>query len=342
MDAKSDFLNNILADMQYVLTPEQIEMLRSSILKQLRFTIITKQTQLMKYENFDISDRAIKLFVASRRLEGLSENTIKYYVYETKRFLTAINKNIYQVSAIDVQYYLSEFEKERHVSRRSLDNMRRAINGIYIWLADNDYIDKNPLSSLRPIAFEKKPIEILTDDEIFSIRECCRNDIRLRAIIELLLATGVRVSELISINIEDINFDTNEVLIHCAKKRRKEDRILFLTVEAKRCLYNYLEYRNTLDSRDGTALFISNRNHGRRCTERLVNTSLREIEKNTGIKKKLTVHIFRRTLASILFRRGMSSFEISKILGHADARMSETYYIGVQNEDIKRNYYRYR
>ena len=177
---------------------------------------------------------------------------------------------------------------------------------------------------------------------MYDIRECVRDDVRTRAIVELLLSTGVRVSELISINIENIDFDKGEITIHCAKKRQKQDRKAYLTVEATKSLRKYLEYRNTLTSPDGTALFISNRNNGRRVTERLVNSSLREIEKKIGLKKKLTVHVFRRTFATILWKHGCSPLSISKLLGHADTRMSETYYIGLQDEDIKRDYYKYR
>lgn len=342
MDQRSVLLNNVLVSMQNVLNEEQLKALQLQLVHELEHVTVVKHTQLVATYDNDTDERLLRLFVASKRLEGASEKTLCQYVYQTKKLVNTLRKHLPDITTLDIQYYLSEYERVRKISRRSLENMRKAINGVFIWLYDNDYIEANPLKPIKPIAYEKKPIEILTDEEIYMVREASRKNLRTRAIIELLLATGIRVSELCAINIEDLDFEKNEILIHCAKKRQKEDRVLFLSVEAKISIRNYLEYRTKLRSPDGTALFIANRNGGKRCTERIVNTSLRDIEVETGITKKLTVHTFRRTLASILYKRGMKSLDISHILGHADTRMSETYYIGVQHEDVKNNYFRYR
>ncbi len=342
MDDKTILLNNVLGEMQCYLSSETLETLKASLVKEMRNYSVTSQTKLACINEHSRDERLIKMFVASKRLEGASEKTINQYVYETKKLLVRLNKDLLNITTIDVQYYLSEYEKIHKVSRRTIDNMRRDIKGIYIWLVDNKYISENPLEAIKPIAFEEKAVEILSDDEIFDIRESSRFNLRTRAIIELLLSTGVRVSELCAINRSDVNLENGEIIIHCAKKRKKQDRILYLTAEAKRCISDYLVYRNKLTSPDGDALFISNRNGGRRCTERIVNGTLKEIEEKAGIKKRLTVHVFRRTLASLLYRRGMKPLDIAHILGHADTRMSEKYYIGLRDEDIRRDYYKYR
>ncbi len=340
MDEKTMFLNSIIMAMSACLNEQQLSLLKEALIRELEYVSITMQTKIMNIIDYQKDERLFKLFVASKRLEGASEKTIKSYSYETKKLLERLNKSICDVQTVDIQYYLSEYEKIHKISRRSVDNMRRAIKGFYIWMYDNKYISENPVNGIKPIAFEKKKIEVLSDEEIYAIREQSRINLRTRAIVELLLATGIRVSELCAINMEDIDFKNNEILIHCSKKRRKEDRILFLTVEAKKCLYDYLIYRNKLTTPDIEALFIANRNGGRRVTERVVNTTLRNIESHVGLKKKLTVHTFRRTLASCLYSKGMSPHDIAVILGHADSRMSETYYIKARLEDVKANYYK--
>lgn len=342
MDERTCFMNEILADMQTGLEPEKLEMLKSVLVKRLEYIDIISRTHLMCISNTDVNEKYFRLFIASKRLQGASEKTIFQYVYETKKLLTRLDKKLTDITTMDVQFYLSDYERCHNVCRRSIDNMRRAISGMFLWLVDNSYIASNPMSAIKPIAYEKKRIEILTDNEIYDIREASRVNLRTRAIVEVLLATGVRVSELCALNIDDLDFDKCEIIINSAKKRHKEKRILYLTVEASRCLKSYMEYRSLLTSPDGNVLFMSNRNGGRRITERLVNTTLRDIEKKIGLKKKLTVHTFRRTLASILYKRGMQPLDIAHILGHADTRMSETYYIGIQEDEIKKNYYKYR
>ncbi len=343
MDERMNFINSVLADMQTKLDAEDLDTLKITLIRKMENMSLTQATMLMKVSNnSDVNERYFRLFVASRRLEGISDKTIIHYIYEARKMVTLLDKDIPDITTMDVQYYLSEYERRHNVSRRTLDNMRLSINGVFIWLLENDYISKNPMSPIKPISYEKKSIETLTETEIYDIRESVRGDLRTRAIIELLLATGIRVSELCAINIEDVNLENKEIVIHCAKKRRKQDRVLFLTVEAIKALEKYLSYRMKLSSRDGSPLFMSNRNKGRRVTERLVNTSLRNIEKEVGLKKKLTVHMFRKTLASLLYRRGMQPLDIAHILGHADTRMGETYYIGVKTDEVKNNYYRYR
>lgn len=343
MDERMNFINGVLAEMQTKLSTEELEYLRAALVKKLEHLSITQNTMLTTVaNNIDINEKYFRMFIASRRLEGISDKTIIHYIYETRKMITLLDKDIPDITTMDIQYYLSEYERTRKVCRRTLDNMRLSINGIYIWLLKNNYIVSNPMSPINPISYEKKNIETLTESEIYDIRETVRSDLRTRAIVELLLATGIRVSELCSINIEDVDLDNKEIIIHCAKKRRKQDRVLFLTVESAKSLEKYLKHRLSLTSRDGTALFIANRNNGKRLTERIVNTSLRRIEAKIGLSKRLTVHMFRKTLASILYRRGMQPLDIAHILGHADTRMGETYYIGIKTDEVKNNYYRYR
>ena len=341
MDDKSKLYNSIITSLSSKISSCDMNIIKSCIARELEYVSVTSNTQIQKIINFDKNERLFKLFVASKRLEGMSERTIQRYVYETKKILLRFNKDVDEINTIDVQYYLSEYEQIHHVSKRTIENTRKAIKGFYIWATENNYIDENPLAPIKTIAYEKKPIQVLNDEEIYAVREKARESIRTRAIVELLLSTGIRVSELIAIDRKDIDFDKKEILIHCAKKRNKETRICFLTVEAKECLLDYLKYRNTLTSPDGDALFISNRDNGRRVTERLVNTTLRRIEREIGLKKHLTVHTFRKTMASRLHAKGMNSMEIAHLLGHADTRTCETYYIGIIHENVKQDYYKY-
>ncbi len=341
MDYKKQFMDQIMTEMAQALDENSKEMLEKVLLKKLQNVDVQKaETQIACLD--DDNERYMRLFAASRRLEGMSERTIRQYLFYSKRFFDVIHKNFADITTTDVQYYLAEYDRTHNITKRSLENIRKGINGFFLWLTENEYIPKNPISRIKPIAYDKKTVEILSDDDVFNIRNTVFGDLRTRAIVELLLATGVRVSELISIRIDDIDFERSEITIHSAKKRRKMDRLLFLTADAKATIRAYINYRWERGYTSSPYLFVANRKGGKPLTERLVNGKLKDIEVAAGLSKRLTVHTFRKTLASILYRRGMQPLDIAYILGHEDSRMSETYYISVQNEDVKRNYGRYR
>ncbi len=341
MELKKQFVDQVLSEMSCHMSREEIERLNNVMLSKLRdVDMVMSETSVAVCNNSN--EKYLRMFVASRLLEGLSKNTLRQYVFYSRNFLDWIRKDFVDITSIDVQYYLSEYERTHNVCKCSLDNMRKGINGFFLWLFENDYIESNPVAKIKHIAYEKKTIETLTDEEILDIRDYIHDDYRTRAIVEVLLSTGVRVSELCNIMIKDVDLDNSEIVIHCAKKRNKQDRVLFLTAEAKKAINNYIDYRDARGWNDSPYLFVSNRKYGRPLSERLVNEKLHAIETALDLKKNLTVHMFRKTLASILYKRGMSPLDIAYILGHVDTRMSETYYINVKNEDVCRNYRRFR
>lgn len=342
-DFRDEFLHEVLTEVQTSLSDEQLSKLKNCLLKNLQDVTIEKTL----YElSTDIDDnyKYLKMFVAARRLEGMSEKTLRSYVFYSKNFLTTVNKNFRDITSLDIQFYMSNYELTHGISKRSLDNMRKGINGWFIWLEETEIIPVNPFRKVRKIAYDKKPVVTLSDDDIVLIREHLHGEkhLRTRAMVEFLLATGVRVSELCAVDITDVDFFNSKVLIHSAKKHHKEDRVCFLTPEARKFLQDYLMLREKRGWTNSPALFQSNKKDGNRITERLVNTELRNLETACGINKKITCHIFRKTLASILHRRGMSAIDIARYLGHEDSRTSETYYIDVSVDNLQYNYCRLR
>ena len=336
-DVKYQFLQSVMFQMGDELSEEQLDKLKVCLLSNLREVTLERNIFDLSCE-LDDNWKYLKLFVASRRLEGMSERTIRSYVFYTKAFLAAVNKNFREITTIDIQWYLSEYELSHHVSKRSLDNIRRGLNGWFIWLEEQENIPSNPVRRIRKIAYEKPPITVLSDEEIVNIRDYLYGNVRSRAMFEVLLATGVRVSEFCAIDISDVDFVENKITIHTAKKRYKEDRTVFLTAEARKYLIDYLDLRKEKGWDNSPALFQSNRKGGDRFTERLVNGELRRIEKACNLKKKMTCHVFRRTVASTLHRRGMSGCSIAKYLGHTTSATSETYYINVDVTDLQYSY----
>lgn len=337
MDTKQQFLDNVLTQMGDTLSPEQLEKLKNCLVHNLHPVTLIKPTFALSCD-LDDNYKYLKMFVASRRLEGMSENTIRSYVFYTKAFLATVNKNFREITTLDIQWYLSEYEITHNISKRSLENIRRGVGGWFLWLEESENISFNPFKKIRKIAYDKPPVTTLSDLDIVNIRDYLHGNIRSRAMFELLLSTGVRVSEFCSIDVSDVDFINDRITIHSAKKRYKEDRTVFLTAEARKYLIDYLELRKLRGWDNNPALFQSNRRGGARFTERLVNGELRRIEKACGLNIKLTCHVFRRTVASIMHKKGISSYSIAKYLGHTTSATSETYYINVDIDDVHNSF----
>lgn len=343
MDEKNELIQDIIYKSSTFLSDEELRKISDVLIVEFRDYLIKKDCFELSTD-LDDNEKYFRLFIATKKLEGMSKKTISHYVYETRKALDFLNKNFRDVTNLDIQFYLSEYERFHNVSRRSLDNMRRHIAGYYNWLELQGYISLNPLRRVGKISYEKKEVQVLTDYEIQLIREYLsgvdtKYSIRLRAIVEFLLATGVRVSELCSCSRSDIDFQKREVRIVCAKKRDRRTRTIFLNTEAIFYLNKYFEYRDKRGWNNSNSLFQGNNSKSQGINDREVNSQLNKLGVAAGItNKKLTVHIFRKTLASRLYSRGFKPADIAYILGHADTRTSETYYIHIDKEDIKRSY----
>ena len=127
MDTRTQFMNEILGEMSNYLNSNDLELLRVTLLKRLNYVQVVPYTRLARIsQNMDINERFFKLFVASRRLEGMSEKTITYYTYETKKLLVRLDKNLPDITTLDVQYYLSDYERTHNVCTRSLSHFTTA------------------------------------------------------------------------------------------------------------------------------------------------------------------------------------------------------------------------
>lgn len=339
-DSRQRLINIILTEGSSYMTLEQLEKLKLSLIKNLQGIILEEECSAISVQTDDTA-KYFRTFIASKRLEGASEKSIKFWYYYTRRFFIYVPKNFREITPLDIQFYLAEYERTNNVCRASLSNARKGICAFFTWLEQNDYINVNPFNKVPRIRAGKKELETLTDEEIVKIREYVHNKPREKALVEFLLSTGVRISELCSTNIEDVNFQKRTVVIKCAKRNNGETRIVCLTAEAKTYLKAYLKLREEKGWGNTNSLFCANKKYGKRITERIVNEFLTNMASELEIDKHVTCHMFRKTVATLLNQRGMNTTEIAKYLGHSDASTSERYYIKIDAEEIQRNFKKY-
>lgn len=323
---KNHMINSIINAMQHLLSSQQLQQLYDCLVEQLYGYEISKPRNELSTECLN-NTSLLQIFVATKRLENLSEKTIAQYIRAVTSFFQMINKHYAEITPIDIKFYLSHYAATG-VSNVTVNNEKRYLSAFFSWLASEDYIPKNPAAAVKTIKCEEIQKANLTDDEVENIRDACKSK-RDLAIVDFLISTGVRVSELVRLNRTDVDFTTGQVLIYAPKT--KTYRIGYLTPRAKKHLLDYL-YSRTDNS---PALFLgSGPRNPRICTAR-VQLILQTAARTGGVDKHVTVHSFRRYMASLMFRRGCDLVYVSKLLGHASTATTEKYYLILQQDRIR-------
>lgn len=294
------------------------------------YDIQKKETNIVLYDN-QLPD-CYKVYMVAKKLEGLSEGTLKTYDLYLKDFLMSVNKSISCITTDDIRIYLYNFQKNRHVGNRSLDGRRLVINTFFQWCTDEGYITQNPCRQIRPIKYESKLREPLTGIEMELIRDACRT-YREKAIIELFYSTGCRVSELVALNKDDIDFRKGEV--HLFGKGNKH-RLSYINAKAEVALKKYLFTRKD----DNEALFVSERKPYNRIKKTGVEKIVREIGERSEVGRRVYPHLIRHTTATDALERGMNVAEVQKILGH-EKLDTTMIYAKVCQENVKYDHKRY-
>ena len=296
---KEKIINNILQRMQDKVNNKQLEELKIILIDE--FSI--KNTKNKEKSN----DKLEKLFIDAKRLEGCSNKTILYYVSTIEMMLNKINKNIIEIETEDLRTYLSDYQTNNNSSKVTIDNIRRILSSFFSWLEDENYIIKSPARRIKKVKVPSIIKETYTDEELEIMRDNV-GTVRDLALIDILASTGMRVGELVKLNIEDINFTERECIV--LGKENKE-RVVYFDARTKIHLKNYLENRKD----NNKALFISLKAPYARLSIGGVELRLRKIGKKLGIKK-VHPHKFRRTLATVAIDKGMPIEQVQKLLGH--------------------------
>lgn len=309
---------------------EQIVALRiieSISLELADFEVLERETAVAVRS--DHNEKILRRFIACLRIDGKSEKTIEQYVRAASKLLSQIGTPVEEVGTYDIRFFLAK-EKERGVSNRTLENTRSYLSSFFQWMTKEDLIQKNPCANINPIKYPTEKRTPFSDTEIDALRSACRNK-KERAIIEMLLSTGARISELVALDIEDINFTARSVKIRHGKGDKA--RTTYATPVAIKRLKEYLSER----SDENTAAFAN------RQGERITPGGVRKILNTIGDRAKVEnvhPHRFRRTMATGLAARGMDVQEVSKLLGHSNLNTTMVY-VYTDDSAVQRSYSKY-
>ncbi len=256
--------------------------------------------------------------------EKKSENTISEYVYFTKQMLEYVGKRYQDINAGDLRRYKIYISTKKSYSKNSIYLALKAITS-YLRFRGRDDLIKVISAPKRP----KQMPKYLTEDEVRRLLSAAEGNSRDYAIISLLVYSGLRVSELCNLRLEDVDLGERVIYVHSGKGDK--DRIVVISEKAAEAIESYLMSR----SDDLEYLFSSRKSS--RITRVQVFRIVKKYAELAGIRKNVTPHVLRHTLATTMLRRGVDIRYIQQFLGHSSVATTQIY-THVDDEAMKKVY----
>lgn len=279
------------------------------------YDIAEKSVALTTY--VDPIPQIVKMYLAIKKTEGLTDDTLKNYKRILTSFFLWVKKQPHDITPIDIRMFIYDYQQTKRVSDRTLDKYRQMICWFFSWAFSEEYIPHNPAKSIKAIKHEIKERQALDQIELEYLRKACQSK-RDVAIIEFFYSTGCRVSELINVKMSDI--DWNNKSVHLFGKGRKH-RTSFINAKCEVSLKEYLAERED----ETEYLFVTQRKPFHKMTKAAVEKNLRKLSERSNLKKNITPHILRHTTATQAVSSGMPIEDVSKLLGHANVATTMIY-----------------
>ncbi|RKD27860.1 integrase/recombinase XerD [Caminicella sporogenes DSM 14501] len=260
--------------------------------------------------------------------KGLSDNTLESYKRDLKQFadyLKEKGKATYQeANKTTIITYLLYLQKRGRAASTISRNLA-SIRSLYQYMLNKNIIKNDPTFNLESPKAEKKLPCVLSLSEVERLLEQPDENTSIgardKSMIELLYATGIRVSELVSLNIDDISLELG--FIRCQGKGERE-RVIPIGSLAKRALETYVnKYRSKLAKKDEKALFVNY--YGKRLTRQGFWKIMKRYTKKANINKKITPQTLRHSFATHLIQNGADLKSVQEMLGHSDISTTQIY-----------------
>lgn len=282
----------------------------------------------MTREIIDI-DRLLKSFQGYLQLErGLADNSRESYMFDITKFIDFLSREMIRLRDVTPEI-LHNFVADLHdlcISPRSQARIISGLKAFFKFLTAEGYIEENPSLLLQSPQTGRHLPEVLTVEEIDSMIECIDLSTpegrRNRAIIETMYGCGLRVSELVDLEINKLFFDDGYIVV---KGKGNKERIVPVSPVSVDLIRDYLPERNMLDIEAGeeNVVFLNRRGH--RLTRQMIFTIVKRLASLAGIKKTISPHTLRHSFATHLLEGGANLRAIQQMLGHESIATTEIY-----------------
>ena len=306
--------DELMARLSGEMERDALQMVEAALLIVLRdYEIKKKETQLstevVTWPEYDI-------FISRLKFSGYSRSTITQYSAFIKNLLVYVGKPVDEITGDDIVACLNAYAAAKQISDSTKDHKRLICSSFFAFLHDRGYIVKNPMSTVDPIKYTAEVREALTSREVEKLRISCGENLRDNLILELFLATGCRVSEIVGMRVENINLESGSVKV--LGKGQKE-RIVFFSDRALEYLDRYLDGR-----REGPVI-LSVRAPHQGLKKNAIENIIRKIAERAGINKRVFPHLLRHTFATHALNKGMPLPSLCDLMGHCSTDTTRIY-----------------
>jgi integrase/recombinase XerD len=307
---KGQLVNDILSvSSKYKDQPERLKIQVNGMLS---------EYQVDKKIVFDLNksdiEQKIDFYLAAKKVERLSPNTINSYRTELSLFVKQIHKNANDIDSDDIRSYLAKLNTAK-IS--TLGKKLWVLKSFFTWMFNEKIIDNNPTLNIKQPKTERKMPKIFSIEELEMMRESCHT-VRQRAMLELFYATGCRLSEIQQLNVQDIDWHDYSIVVFGKGSKERE---VYFSFKAAYHLKKYLNMRH--DS--CTALFVTERNPHHRISNRGIEREINIIGKNANLDRKISCHWMRRSMATHALNNGCDLASMQEILGHSNPETTLLY-----------------
>ena len=289
-------------------------------------------TVAARREDLPPDPEVLTMFIDAKAVEEKSAGTLRLYRSVLSRFLLSVGVPAASVTTAHVRHYLSVCKSNGH-KNATIGNTRRILSSFFEWCILEGICSVNPVRRVAAIRQEKSPRKAMKRIELEYLRNACRTP-RDKALVDFLYSTGVRVSELCNARIDRIDWERKTVLIEHGKG--DVTRLTYLNPEAEVSLRAYLDSRRD----DSPFIFAPLRvKSSAPLTAKAVQNAVDRIVRSAGrsFSVRITPHVFRHTIATVLLRNGMPVEQVQRFLGHAKIDTT-LIYAEVHDDDIRRSH----
>lgn len=258
----------------------------------------------------------LEYYLDAKKFDGITQGTLDNYERAIKKLAEAFpNRKVSDISLDDLRSYIMRLPGIKKATSRN--TVTSQIKSFFAWLKYEDYIHKDPSLKLKLMKVPKRLRTGLSITELEKVRIACVTK-RERALVELLFATGCRISEIAALNRDDLNM--SDFTINVIGKGNQEHTVCF-NEKATLYLKYYLDERTD----DNPALFVSERKPYQRLKRRALGLIVTKIYERTDLDEGLYPHKFRHTFATLALQSGMDLTSVQKLLGHSSPEMTLRY-----------------
>ena len=277
----------------------------------------------------------IRMFIASKKAVNRQTNTLKQYSREIYNMLAFLGKRIEDITGMDLRYYYGVMREQRGIKMSTMQTRLHYLSSFWDFLTTEELVRGNPVKKVGLLKLEKTIKKPYSAADMEALRTSC-STLRDRALVEFLYSTGVRVSELVALNVGDIEMGRQELIVY---GKGSKERKTYLTDSAKFYLRRYLQTRSAEEGINDRPLFVTLDKPHDRLTVAGVQYMLRQLGRRAGVEN-VHPHRFRRTIATDLLNRGMPIEQVKEFLGH-EKLDTTMIYCTVKEDSVRASHKKY-